>query len=589
MKYRKILVVISLVLCVVLLCACPQKNDNSITTEKPNIDDIIGDIDTDIKDDDKNTDYNEDNATKISFSDSIASVKGVGASASGADVHIGAQGTYILSGNTQNGSVVIDSSKAEIKLVLDGLTLTNQDGPAILIKSAKKVTFTLAENSNNVLSDGASYTLYEGNATVDGTVFAKAELVFNGNGTLTVNGNNAHGIVSKDGLTITGGNINVNSAGSGICGKDYLKITSANIILNAGADGLKSDNMEDANMGYIFIENGSFNITCVNDAIQAYGIVGIEGGSFNIKTSSTLSTDSAKGIKGVSGVAITGGMFTIDSVDDGIHSDGDIVISGGDISISSGDDGVHANNSLSINDGKIIVNRSYEGIEATDISISGGYIEVNSSDDGMNASGGNDTAEAVPTRPGDMFGSTSGSITISGGYVIIHNEGDGIDANGTFTVSGGIVLVDGPSHGGNGSFDYASTAKITGGIVITLGTRDMAQNFSEATQGSILVSSGGSFAAGTTISICDEDGKVILAFTSTKAFSGALFSAPELKIGGTYTFYQNASVEGLDENGFAHNTTQTGGTECGTVTLSDYICGQGSQMGGPGGPGGRPW
>lgn len=587
MRIKRIFtLLLSLVLCVTLLFGCTGEKKQTSTT-KPDIEDIIGNIDTDIKDNDANTDYNEENATKITFSDNTASIKGIGASAQGADVRIGAQGTYILSGNTSDGSIIIDAANNEIKLVLSGLSLSNTEGPAVLVKSAKKVTFTLANGTSNTLSDGASYTLYEGNTTVDGAVFAKSELVFNGEGTLLVNGNNAHGIVTKDGLTVVGGNIQVVSESAGICGKDYVKISGANVTVNAGADGIKSDNMVDADMGYIYIQDGVFNITCANDAIQAYGIASIEGGSFNIKTTSTDSLASAKGVKGTTGVAISGGSFVIDSIDDGIHSDGDVLIAGGDISMSSGDDGVHANDTLKITDGKLSIKESYEGLEATGIIICGGHIEIFSIDDGMNASGGNDSDVGIVGRPGaDMFESTDGSITISGGYIIVHNEGDGIDANGTLEVSGGVVLVDGPSRGGNGSFDYATSAKITGGVVITLGVSDMAQNFSEATQGSILVRSNASFGAGTLMSLCDENGNVILAFRSTKAFGGALFSAPELEKGKTYTFYQNATVEGLDENGFAHNTTQTGGEECGTVTLTDYICGQGSQMGG--GPGGRP-
>ena len=115
----------------------------------------------------------------------------------------------------------------------------------------------------------------------------------------------------------------------------------------------------------------------------------------------------------------------------------------------------------------------------------------------------------------------------------------------------------------------------------------MDQNFKSATQGSFLLSSSGSFSAGTIISVCDEKGNVIAAFRSTKAFNCVTVSAPELKQGGTYTLYKNATVSGLDENGFAHNTTQTGGEECGTVTLNSLITGSGSSMGG-GFPGGRP-
>lgn len=585
---RLFLVVVCLILVASLLCGCPSGNVKMSTTDtKPDIQDSLGNVDTDIEDDDKNPEYDENDAKTISFSGGSATVKGLGVAAQGSTVRISAEGTYVLSGNSNDGYIIIDAAKCEIKLVLNGINLTNSDGPAILIKNAKKVTFTIADGTNNVLSDGASYSLYEGNAVVDGAIFAKAELVFNGAGTLTVNGNNAHGIVGKKGITIAGGNIDVNSKNAGICGKDYLKIADANITINSGTDGLKSDNMEDVGAGYIYIQSGTFNINSANDAIQAYNVVSIDDGTFNIKTTSTLSTASAKGVKGVTGVAISGGTFTIDAQDDGIHSDGDVLIAGGNIIVKSTDDGVHANDNLEIIGGELNIEKSYEGLEATDISISAGRIVINSSDDGMNASGGNDENTSSSGRPGgDMFESTNGSITISGGYVIVHAEGDGIDANGSLSISGGVVLIDGPSHGGNGSLDYSSSATITGGVFVALGTRDMAQNFSSATQGAILTSSSTTLSAGTLISVCDEDGNVIVAFKSTKSFNCILVSAPDLKQGNTYTIYKNASVVGTDENGFAHNTTQTGGTSISSVTLSSFISGQGSTM--PGGGGGRP-
>ena len=590
MKNRIFLVAVCLLLVAVMLFSCTTPNTTTTTTvTKPDIQDVIGNIDTDIDDNDTNSDYSDDGATMIAFSKNDVSVKGMGAAAQGSTVKIGSEGTYIFSGSCDDGYVIVDANKAEIKIVLEGLTLSNNDGPAIIVKNAKKVTVTLAEGTDNYLADGASYQLTEGNATVDGAIFSKAELVINGAGNLTVNGNNAHGIVSKKGLVIAGGNLSVKSKSAGICGKDYLKITNSNITINAGTDGLKSDNMEDSGMGYVYIQSGSFDITSANDAIQAYHIASIEGGTFNIKTTSTLSTASAKGVKGVTGVAISGGTFTINAQDDGIHSDGDVMLSGGNISISSADDGVHANDKLDITGGELVIAKSYEGLEATEISIYDGVVVINSSDDGMNASGGNDENTNTSTRPGgDMFESSNGAIAISGGYLIIHAEGDGIDANGSIEMSGGVVLVDGPSRGGNGSMDYNSTASITGGVFIALGTRDMAQNFKSATQGSFLLSSSGSFSAGTLISVCDEKGNVIAAFRSTKTFNCVTVSAPELKQGETYTLYKNANVDGLDENGFAHNTTQTGGETCGTVTLSSLITGSGSSMGGFPGGGGRP-
>ena len=589
---RLFLIAICLVLVASLLCGCPGGNTpiNTTTSTTTTVKNTSSSVDTNINDDDINSDYDESDAKKITFSGDSVTVKGKGAAAQGSTVRISAEGTYVVSGSSNDGYIIIEAAKSDVKLVLDGLNLTHADGPAILVKDAKKVTFTLADGTNNVLSDGSSYSLYEGNAIVDGAIFAKADLVFNGNGTLTVNGNNAHGIVSKDALTITGGNIIVNSKNAGICGKDFLKVTNANITIKAGTDGLKSDNLDDASAGYIYIQSGSFNINSANDAIQATNSVNIDGGTFNIKTTSTASTASAKGVKGVAAVEISGGTFVIDSADDSIHSDGDVLIAGGDISLKSADDGIHANDNLSITGGSIVIEKSYEGLEATDIAISNGKVIINATDDGMNASGGNDENTTTGGRPGDMFESTTGSITISGGYVIVRAEGDGIDANGSLTISGGVVLVDGPSRGGNGSLDYNSTASISGGVFVALGTSDMAQNFKEATQGSILTTNSSTFSAGTVISVCDANGNVIVAFTSTKTFNCVTVSAPELKQGETYTFYKNASVSGLDENGFAHNTTQSGGTSWKTVTLNSLISGQGSSMPGGGGvPGGtRP-
>ena len=601
MKNRKLLIVaIALAfvtISILLLFSCGATNEG-VTNTKPNASDIVGSIDTSIENDDLNDDYNQSNATKIVFNNASAYISGSGASASGSDVTITSAGTYIISGSSSDGCIKIDCGKKnKVQIVLDNLDLANPSGPAIYVKSGKKVTVTLADGSENVISDGSSYNATDEETTLDGAIFSKSDLVLNGKGKITVNGNNAHGIISKDGLTITGGNYTVNSAKSGICGKDLLKIVDSNITVKAGTDALKSDNDVDSGMGYVYIDGGVINLTSVNDGIQAFSAIIIEGGSINIKTTSTSSTDSSKALKGGSGVSISGGVFNIETKDDAIHSNGDIVISGGEFTISSGDDGIHADNSLGISGGNIVITKSYEGIEATDIYISGGYIEINSTDDGINASGGNDSNSGMGGRPGgDMFGKAVGSINVSGGYIIMHNEGDGVDSNGSLSVSGGIILVDGPQRGGNGSLDYTSEAKITGGVVIALGTSDMAENFTEAEQGSILVSSSGNFPAGTLLSICDDKGNVILAFTSTKSFRSALFSAPELQKGKTYTFYTGATIEGLDKNGYAHNTTQTGGTSCGTVTLDDYICGKGSGMGGVpgggpggGGPGGRPY
>lgn len=543
MKNRKLFFVAICLVLSILLCACTDQPKQPQTQNGG-----------EISFDDANPSYDEKNATKIEFSGGSASVKGVGASASGADVRIGASGTYILSGSTTNGSITIDASKLEIKLVLKGVSISNSDGPAVLVKNAKKVIFTIVEGTENLLSDGSSYEIKEVNSIVDGAIFAKSDLVFNGAGKLTVKGNNAHGIVGKDGLTISGGNINVSSKNAAICGKDYIKIANANLTINAGTDGLKSDNISEANKGYITIQSGTFDITAGNDAIQSFGVTKIESGSFNIKTTLTDPLASAKGIKGTNGIEILGGTFVIDTVDDSIHSDVNVLISGGDFAISSGDDGIHANEELAISGGNISVNNSYEGLEATTVKISGGNVKINASDDGINSAGGNDQSAG-----GDSFSESNGGIYISGGYTTVVSGADGIDVVGAFNMSGGVLLIDGPSSAKSGALDFGTTSRITGGIIVALGFSNNPETFVEASQGIAMIENDGDYSSGDVISICDKDGKVILAFTSARDFNGMLISAPAFRPGNTFEIYKNATVFGLDENGFASDTTQNGG------------------------------
>lgn len=504
------------------------------------------------------------NEITISFDGNKATVKGVGASSQGADVRIGAAGSYVLTGSTSNGSVTIDAHKAEIELILDDVFIQNPNGPAIFIKDAKKVTFILPQGSESTLIDGDFYEIKDINAFVDGAIFAKADLVFRGEGTLTVQGNNAHGIVAKDGILIDGANINVTSKKVGISGKDFIEVINSNINISSGTDGLRSDNITESGKGYVTIDGGNYNISSGGDAIQAYSVVKIVSGSFNLTTTLVDPLLSTKGIKGTNKVEILGGTFNIDSIDDAIHSDVDVYISGGDFSISTGDDGIHANNELHITGGCLTVNKSYEGFEASSIIIDGGIIKINSTDDGINSAGGNDQSSGD-----DIFSGVNGGISINGGYIVVKSNSDGVDCFGSFDMSGGTLLVEAPSSEKKGALDFASDASITGGVVVAVGIKSEPQSFTSATQGVVLVNNADS--AGTVISIIDDKGNVVLAFKSTVAFDGFLISAPELEQGKTYSIYKNSNVSGFDENGFVRNTTQSGGEELYRVIFDTLI------------------
>lgn len=452
-------------------------------------------------------------------------------------------GTYTFSGKITDIMITVDAGDDEVTIILNGANISNSNGPAVFVRSADKVTLTLADGTVNNISDGKSYTITDSGSNLDGAIFSKADLTINGSGTLNVNGNCKHGIVSKDNLIIVSGTVNVNSANVGINGKDCVKIYDGDITVNAGSDGIRSDNTEDADRGYVYIYGGSIDITAGNDGIQAETVINIENAYLDIVSgggssgSLTNSDESYKGLKAGKDIYITGGVFNIDSKDDCIHSNGTITIAGGKYTLASGDDGIHADTDLAIYGSSTVltVNKSYEGIEATNIIISDGSISVTATDDGINAAGGNDNSSSSGRPGAGSFSSSNGSITISGGKIYISASGDGLDANGTLDITGGEITVSGANRGDTAILDFDKTGKISGGVFIGTGASSMAQNFSSSsTQGVILIKTG-TQKAGTVITVKDSSGNVLITKTADGDYSCIILSCEGIVKGGTYT------------------------------------------------------
>lgn len=448
-------------------------------------------------------------------------------------VNITHGGEFVLSAKKKDVCIVIDAPEEEVTLHLAGATVSNSKGPAVFVRSAKKVTITLKAGTVNTISDGASYRLTDSGSTVDAAIFSKCDLTVNGSGTINVMGNFKHGIVSKDDLVIASGTVNVTSKNVALSGKDSVKINSGSITLNAGSDGIRADNLTDPTKGYVSLAGGVINITSGNDGIQAETVVKIEDVDLTVKSGggsgkTVSSASSHKGIKAGSDIYVTGGTFDLDCADDAIHSNGTVTISGGNYTLATGDDAIHADSDLEIagNSTKLTVTKSKEALEATKILVSGGNISLVATDDGINAGGGNDGS-------GDNV--VVGKVVINGGTLTMKVGGDGIDTNGTMSVTGGTLTVSVPDKSGVSVFDYDETGEIKGGKFIGFGDSAKAKNFSStSTQGAIMVNTGAQ-AAGSTVTVKDSGGKVILTAKAEQGYSCVLLSAPEMEKGGKYT------------------------------------------------------
>ena len=271
----------------------------------------------------------------------------------------------------------------------------------------------------------------------------------------------------------------------------------------------------------------------------------------NSSGNSSKKSYSTKGIKAESEINISGTAINISSTDDGIHANSDsgvletgedgkgiISISGGTITISTGDDGIHADKELNITDGYINVLTSYEGLEAITINISGGQSFVYAADDGINACTGDGTSTPL--------------INITGGYVDVttgSGDTDGIDSNGSYTQSGGMVLVKGGSSSGqvSGSIDVDGNITITGGTCVALG------GICETPVNSVnaYVFSSVSFNSGS-YSVKDSSGNEIISFTLNNSYSNGWICTSALTTNTEYTLYCNGSS--------LTNWTQSAGT-----------------------------
>ena len=287
-------------------------------------------------------------------------------------------------------------------------------------------------------------------------------------------------------------------------------------------------------------------------------------------------SDSMKGLKAGSLLRIDGGTISADCLDDTVHCNGDVVITGGILSLSSGDDGVHADNALTISGGQLTVSRSYEGLEGLVMDISDGIFSITAADDGLNAAGGNDGSFQFGMFGRDSFADGSASLTISGGELTVDAGGDGLDSNGQLTLSGGTVLVAGPTSSGNGALDFGSGCSITGGTLIASGSAGMDEAPREASQPTLRLRFRTAVEPGTAVAIADENGSILCAFVSSKQYRSLVLSLPQLTAGGTYRLITGCTVTGVPSSGselaaLYDGSSCQGGTQVQTFTAQSGV------------------
>ncbi|MEK9199962.1 carbohydrate-binding domain-containing protein [Ureibacillus sp. FSL E2-3493] len=295
-------------------------------------------------------------------------------------------------------------------------------------------------------------------------------------------------------------------------------------------------------------------------------------------------TVSTKGVKAGTEIIVVGGTIQVDSFDDAVHSDGNVTISGGQLIANSGDDGIHANTEAVISGGDITIEKSLEGLEGRNITISDGTIHIIAADDGVNVNSeevgfgmmhGNvngDTATGEATESIETTTENEGNLLIEGGYLYVNADGDGLDSNNTMEMTGGTVIVYGPTNSGNGSLDYANSFNVEGGMLIAVGSSGMAQGISDSSsQNAIMMTFDEVQKAGTTIYVGDNDGQQIIALEPEKEYQTVIISSPELKTDESYTIRSGGAISGEKIDGLYEEATYKDGLISVDFTLSKVM------------------
>ena len=286
------------------------------------------------------------------------------------------------------------------------------------------------------------------------------------------------------------------------------------------------------------VSSGSMTGDWVNLTSGSGG--GPGGGPGGGQGNTEKTTYSAKGIKADNNILISGGAISISAMDDGIHANygdtlengsvgqGNVTVTGGAIEIVSADDGIHADNVLSIEGGTISVVKSYEGLEANAVQIKGGTTSVQASDDGVNA------AKCGPAA--------TPSINVSGGTLLVTTstgDTDGIDSNGTYTQTGGFVLIRGGSSSGNvsGSLDADGSVKVTGGTIVALGG---ICELPASSSCPVVKMQRKTFSAGEYV-LKTSGGDVIASFTLNASYSSCWICSDGFAVGSSYSIAKDGS------------------------------------------------
>lgn len=443
---------------------------------------------------------------------------------------------YILSGNSNDACFKLYSERKAC-LTLNGINLTNTQGPVINSQSKKRLFIDLPANTINTLTDASTYKKVKGEDQ-RGCVFAEGKICISGEGQLYVNARKKGGIASDDYVHLLGGFVHVNAyaqKGKAIYGKD-------NVIIGGGV--LRTYSEGDASKGIssdslLWVKGGVIKAITTGDAVydeteedysSCCGLksewdMSISGGEIYCFSTGTGGKGISAGHSEIVSETKTNylGTLTIADADIYVRTSGKRIPEvktedshGQKVEAAASPKGLKSAGKVTFNSGNVYVRCSggaaAEGIESKkEIYINGGKIRSYSVDDGMNAEG----------------------CHIKGGDVMIcSTENDGFDVSFLYMYDGLLYTIGGDIDQMGLDTD-GKTFKVMSGEILSLGARNC-QPYESSEQASVLC-----YVKGKSISylaLADANDNIIKVIPTPDTYKCvcALFSNSNLQVGNRY-------------------------------------------------------
>lgn len=350
---------------------------------------------------------------------------------------------------------------------------------------------------------------------------------------------------------------------------------SADIDFETSSKGIKADWL-------MSISGGDITVNSADHAIHCADEIDINGGNLS------LNSEYGKGISTHGNLTVDGENTVIDieKSTEGLESKNILTVNNGDIKIVSSDDGINATvgNSGTMPGGMNMGGMRPNGANRTDGQDNSDMQELPEKPDNSDMqtpperpnngerpqfNGGNrpdfenggqngggrpqrDFGNA-PNENGEIGGNNGGNgsrykdcLVINGGNIEIYAEDDCLDSNGNLIVNGGVikaVKTDGTFAGPFGVFDPDGTLTVNEGATVIAVCLNGEQQRINTAQNTLTVYFDNRHSSGEKIEIKNESGNVILDYTPNGDYKAAFITSPLLESGKTYTVSAGSEVK----------------------------------------------